>query len=125
MSESFENLKDFIISNLPHGSGINYDWVFENKSSLYNESDELIGIEFVFSNKFDTMTEYGMYCHVIPFSIKVICKFSDDGDIKFSTEFEKFTDNCECENCGGTDYSLEEYLEQVFLWCEFSLGIEE
>lgn len=123
---SFENLKDFIVSNLPHGSGINYDWAFENKSPLYSESDELNGIELIFSNIFDTMTEYGMYCHAIPFSIKVICKLSEDGDIKFSTEFKKFACNYfECENCGGADYSLEDYLEQLFFDCEFSLGIEE
>jgi len=128
MSENVENLKEFIVHNLPHGSGINYDWLCEEDKELpiYDDFNCLIGIEFIFSNNFDTITENGMYCCEIPFTIKVTGKFSSDGNIIFSTEFKKFACNYfECENCGGADYSLEDYLEQLFFDCGFSLGIEE
>ena len=112
MSENVENLKEFIVHNLPHGSGINYDWLYESKEPIYGDFDCLIGIKFIFSNNFDTMTETGMYCCVIPFNVSVEVKFNDSGELDFTCRLFS-VENVDCKVCGGTA-DVEDYLADLF-----------
>jgi len=100
-----------IKNNLPHGSGVNYDWMMQNKSVI-TEEGRIIGVEYIFSNKYDTMTEFGMYCCVIPFNVSVEVKFNDSGELDFTCRLFS-VENVDCKVCGGTA-DVEDYLADLF-----------
>jgi hypothetical protein len=81
------------MDTLPHGSGINYDWVVEYKHrKLYCH------------NKFDTMDEHGYYDSVVPFTLVI--------DLDSPMEFAlKFHGKC---HYWVNKYMLRDYLEELF-----------
>ena len=88
-----EKLKDV----LPHGSGINYDWIIypTKKKGIVRAG-----------NKFDTMTEAGFYDVAVPFELIIPVKNPKDFKLVF---------------LGGSraqyyarKYMLRDYLDEIF-----------
>ena len=94
---------------LPHGSGINYDWHYTiQKNGLINAH-----------NSFDAMDEYGGYCHIYDFSVKIkpivnnpnfiVAKVDDPVSFEFISLSFKGQQEYIC--CG---YGLKDYLIECF-----------
>ncbi len=99
---TIEEMEDRIEANLPHGSGINYDWEIDIKNSKY----------VVCKNAYDRMDENGFYDGIFPF--KVI--FTPNG---FNVHFRDLTPY------GyrlAREEMLKSYLEDIF--AEFYDNIE-
>ena len=94
--EYLQKINDMInncISELPHGSGINYDWHIDYPRFKY---DKVI----VLYNSFDAMTEYGMYDTVIHFTVKITASFNQEYDLLITGNFGKYQ-------------SIKEYLYEI------------
>ena len=73
-----------LIDELPHGSGINYDYHID-ESSIPNRKIE-------FSNIFDVMDENGMYATRISFRVVIIANLMYGFDIAVLGRFGKYQD---------------------------------
>lgn len=81
-----------LIDNLPHGSGINYDWMVD-----------LTARRIYAYNRYDAMDEMGGYCHVYDFKV-----IFDRKTLKL-LDVVMFGRELSC--CG---YGLRDYLSDTF-----------
>ena len=95
---TYEDMIDLLKDALPHGSGINGDWEFEQGYYAHR---------FICSNTYSAMDEGGGYCHNYDFSCIV-----DIGQSKPLIMRRLNFEGPELEGCGS---GLQEYLEDT-LW---------
>lgn len=92
-----EELTDWLLSKLPHGSGIDYAWEF---TFLQNGKIKA-------HNSYHAMDEWGGYCHIYDFYATIHINHL------FSLMFERvfFTSGCKEYSCCG--YELKSYLSDT------------
>jgi hypothetical protein len=95
--EAKSELVEQLLGDLPHGSGINYDWDYE---VCTNGSVRL-------TNAYDVMNEHGMYMGSIPFTIILNRNY---GDNIFKLQFSGFNKHYLRTHA----YGLRDYLEDTF-----------
>ena len=105
LNEENQKIITKLESVLPHGSGIDYDWSFNI------QQNGLIQCH----NSYHAMDEYGGYCHVYDFSMKIkptilnpdFIVSNVDNPLKFEYVSFSFKGQKEYSCCG---YGLREYL---------------
>jgi len=90
---------------LPHGSGIDYDWSYTiQKNGLINAH-----------NSYHAMDEYGGYCHIYDFSVKIEPVLNKPNILLSQLSFKfvslSFKGQKEYLCCG---YGLRDYLTECF-----------
>ncbi len=106
--KQLDQITDSILESLPHGSGINGEWLCETKED-----------SLVFSNDYSAMSN-GYYCHTIRFWIVIPLingsiqfdkwELSSDAEEQEETPIES---SFEGESCGCL-FDIDSYLEDTF-----------
>ena len=93
--------------DLPHGSGIDYDWT-------YTDNDDN---SITCHNAYHTMDDAGGYCCRIPFDVTIKMLPIPENSTQSMAQLE-VTDitvkTNDCELCDGAQYQLDEYLWSCF-----------
>jgi hypothetical protein len=88
-NENRKKIAESLLEKLPHGSGINGDW------NIFQKANPNV---YYASNYYDSMTEYGMYDRVYPFTARYIyhgknasepCQYCNGKGVRSVMELQK------------------------------------